>query len=421
MKNKKVISLRTKAEVILVACFLICLSVVSVMSVTRTITDTSDNVDTFIRNSNGKYWEATGANIQTAIDDLNNSGWAGWVKIPVGTYMIPTGSPIRTYNLTMTLQGTASKFDSTTGKRYGTLFTTTWNGGTIGDYIIEVGGSSAEYPSATRHVIIENIAIYGNGNEGLQWSGGIKLENAKTCIVRNCDIGYFYNLTLNQCGINVTGDGGINSYYNRIENCFFYRCPVGIKFSASSNANTVIGGVINSNQNIPGDFPIGIWIYDAGTNWVMNIDIENFEYGTGIMMEKNAISWQGANNNFIGVRFEGNNRDVYVKNGGGNNRFVNCFSSSVDLDFIDDGDQPSYLLNCYGMNYSYCEFGDFGDNYVNINATGAMNFSGLAKITLPVVAANTPADGTMYYNSANATLAIYDISDGCWHYFEHNG
>ena len=41
---------------------------------------THDNINTFIRNSNGKYWAATGANIQNAIDDLNNE--SGWVELP---------------------------------------------------------------------------------------------------------------------------------------------------------------------------------------------------------------------------------------------------------------------------------------------------------------------------------------------------
>lgn len=80
--KKRMLSFRTKAEVILVASFLICLSVVSVMSVTRTITDSSDNIETFIRNSNGGIWEATGANIQLAINDLTTGGT---IWMPDGT------------------------------------------------------------------------------------------------------------------------------------------------------------------------------------------------------------------------------------------------------------------------------------------------------------------------------------------------
>lgn len=81
MENKKMFSLKRKAEVIIVALFLITIFTLSVMSVTRTITDTSDTIDTYIRNSNGKYWAATGANIQTAIWDLNSTK-GGFVRLP---------------------------------------------------------------------------------------------------------------------------------------------------------------------------------------------------------------------------------------------------------------------------------------------------------------------------------------------------
>ncbi len=58
------------------------ITVYSVNSVTRTITNTHDDIDTFIRNSNGNYWLATGDNIQVAIDDLeisapSNHGYGG--------------------------------------------------------------------------------------------------------------------------------------------------------------------------------------------------------------------------------------------------------------------------------------------------------------------------------------------------------
>lgn len=53
------------------------------VSLTRTISDTGDTADTYIRNSKGNYWTATGANIQTAIWDLNASGGTVW--IPSGT------------------------------------------------------------------------------------------------------------------------------------------------------------------------------------------------------------------------------------------------------------------------------------------------------------------------------------------------
>ncbi|MCD4740575.1 hypothetical protein K8R43_05320 [archaeon] len=62
-----------------IAFCLVLVSIYLVGSVTRTISDSQDNKETLIRNSNGKYWEPTGENIQAAIDDLENGGtvWVG--------------------------------------------------------------------------------------------------------------------------------------------------------------------------------------------------------------------------------------------------------------------------------------------------------------------------------------------------------
>lgn len=62
--------LRTKIEIFIVITFLILLTISTVISISRTITDTHDDIDLFIRNSKGNIWAATGDNIQDAIDDL---------------------------------------------------------------------------------------------------------------------------------------------------------------------------------------------------------------------------------------------------------------------------------------------------------------------------------------------------------------
>lgn len=87
------LSLRTKIEVFIVITFLILLAVSSVVSISRTISDTHDDIDLFIRNSKGNYWAATGANIQEAIDDLGITappyhgygGEHGYVWLPGNT------------------------------------------------------------------------------------------------------------------------------------------------------------------------------------------------------------------------------------------------------------------------------------------------------------------------------------------------
>ena len=108
-KNKGILSFRTKAEVILVAFLLIGITTVSVMSVTRTITDSSDTVYTYIRNSNGNYWAATGANLQTAIWDLNSSD-GGEVHVPPGNYTFSSNLTIDNF-VTVIGTGTGDRYD----------------------------------------------------------------------------------------------------------------------------------------------------------------------------------------------------------------------------------------------------------------------------------------------------------------------
>lgn len=83
------LKIRTKIEVGLISILLLVVSLSNVLSVNRTISDTQDTIATFVRNSNGNYWTATGANIQTAIWDLNDTG--GTVYLPSNTIEISVG------------------------------------------------------------------------------------------------------------------------------------------------------------------------------------------------------------------------------------------------------------------------------------------------------------------------------------------
>ena len=86
------IKLRTKIEIISALTLIVIIVAVSATALTRTITDNSDDIDTFIRNSNGKYWEATGSNIQSAINDLGVNG---------GTIWLPSGKIDLTSRITL--------------------------------------------------------------------------------------------------------------------------------------------------------------------------------------------------------------------------------------------------------------------------------------------------------------------------------
>jgi len=90
------IKLRTKIESMIIIFFVMMISVITVKSLTRTMTDSMDNVDTFIRNSNGKYWEVTGSNIQAAINDLEMNVLYESRGAPHGTVWLPGNMTITT-------------------------------------------------------------------------------------------------------------------------------------------------------------------------------------------------------------------------------------------------------------------------------------------------------------------------------------
>ena len=75
----KRITLKTKVEATLAILLLITIAAASVTSLTRTISDSYDDFETFIRNSEGNCWKCTGENVQAAIDDIGADGGKIWV------------------------------------------------------------------------------------------------------------------------------------------------------------------------------------------------------------------------------------------------------------------------------------------------------------------------------------------------------
>lgn len=111
--------LRTKIEVIVTIFFFTILFVVAATSITRTISNTHDDIDTFIRNSNGNYWEITGSNIQAAIDDLGITaeyqgygGTHGYVWLPGNTSITVSSEIDIKDHVTLDMQGCELVYNS---------------------------------------------------------------------------------------------------------------------------------------------------------------------------------------------------------------------------------------------------------------------------------------------------------------------
>lgn len=94
-------------KALVVTLFLALIGLYLVGSVTRTISDLQDNKDTLVRNSNGRYWEPLGSNIQLAIDDLGSPG--GMVWLPGGATIALDSGIVMGEQVVLDMQGATLK------------------------------------------------------------------------------------------------------------------------------------------------------------------------------------------------------------------------------------------------------------------------------------------------------------------------
>jgi len=346
---EKKLGLRTKIEAVIVMCVLLTVGIGSVMSVTRTITDTSDTLETYIRNSNGKYWEKTTANIQLAIDDLNST-YGGWVKVPAGSYTL-TGESIRIWEYSVQLIGAgvggypAQTYECTEIKA---------EFGGSGYYAIHVG----EPLKANMFSSVSNMIIEGRGASS-DLDGGIWMENTNHCSIDNVYVNDFYmESPYPAVGINFSGDGTGGTYYNTLRNVKVRRCTVGVCFGYNANGNAFESGVISNSRVLTTPYPVGIWMRGSDTNWIGNVDIEDHTDGgaTAVYMSSDAtvLNRVCGVHKFMGTRFEDNDRMVYIdaSAGSGFNNFIGCSFAGTggeQVDWFTDGEStsfPSMYTNC---------------------------------------------------------------------------
>lgn len=208
MKNKKERFKKTKnykAEIAIGIAFLFIFGAIGVVSVTRTITDSSDTIDTYIRNSKGNYWDATGANIQVAIWDLNSTN-GGIVTLPAS-------------NLTITVELSMEDNVALIGQGEGKTLIYSNQGSTFipiwiynDDYVIlrdftldmnDNGGNSI-YVGNSDYVTIDHVEILRTGYQGIYIApSGTKHS-------------FFTNIRVKH-GLGVAGHGiGVNNANNSV-------------------------------------------------------------------------------------------------------------------------------------------------------------------------------------------------------------
>jgi hypothetical protein len=134
-------------------------------------------MDTFIRNSKGNYWTATGANLKLAWWDLNTTGGTVW--LPAGIFIVTADlTPVNKTKLIGAGIG-ATHIDLSTGTAYGIKTTTGtspirgWrNNFTISDMTIDANSISGNCLNlnSCNDVILENLYLNGSKSTDLYLS-----------------------------------------------------------------------------------------------------------------------------------------------------------------------------------------------------------------------------------------------------------
>jgi hypothetical protein len=216
-----VFKLRTKIEVFIALLMFVVIATITAVSVTRTITDSGDSIDTYVRNSNGKYWSMSEANIQVAINDLTYSGnyKNGIVWIPGNkTITINTGIVLKKY-VTLDLQGSCfdvrSNVDGVTMAegsllRGGTIDTRNY-AGTYTKAAVAFNPATVGHDYWVGGTRVQNMFLMGSLNEG----SGIQYQLAVTGDIAfgtTCSDIYIWQFKYGIL-INVTGGNEVSVTY----------------------------------------------------------------------------------------------------------------------------------------------------------------------------------------------------------------
>lgn len=199
------IRLRTKAEIFGTLLMITLLVAVSAASLTRTITDSADNSYTFIRNSNGKFWIPTGANLQAAINDLGSSGGTVWCgsditltsEIRLGSY---TTIDFESHTVTLNLNIT---FMNMTGGNVGNTIKNvdiSVPNKQFSDIIRLYTGPGGTFTNRIYNNLFEDIHITpAYGSENYNWTGIHLYSNTRGTYAQSMYYNTFRHISIDYC------------------------------------------------------------------------------------------------------------------------------------------------------------------------------------------------------------------------------
>ncbi len=350
---------KTKMVYAVFSVFVLLLLVTTSFSgaITRNITSISDNMKTFVCNSNGKYWNPTNANIQLAIWDFNDTN-GGEVYVPVGNY---SGSLNITNNVEVIGTGTIAVQSNGAGVLSGENDNITQLYLDVGETIIVWNGNIRNLKICTSSAWAGQYALHVTGDE-TQWGRQNFLDN------------------IHVTNYNADDDGDI-----------FDGTGIYLEAEASASRKSNIA-LCNFGAFYVDGFNIGVEIYSADANPTKQgyINGNDFEY-IGISRCKYMLNMTNNgngtnnNNNFKSLQMQPDNNENTTNGGLYCNDSGNIFQYIMpwDWSYADEGyaihmgdDSEQNHVTGYFMSDDYVK--NYDGNVIN-NIFSA-NLSGMNKI-----------------------------------------
>lgn len=415
--------------------------------------------DGYIWNSNGKYWGATGANIQLAIDNLGSDGGTVW--LPAGDFTITDDISIGEPGIIIKGSGINSTYivASGVGGSYpaGVIYVHATggispNGFTLSDLTLD-----AKHLASTSCLSIQDAAagVYG-----------VHISNVrgKNATVHCFSLRVLRNALLeNLIADNCTGNNGIDLY--TCSGCTLIN-PVckniddyGIDITAETSQITIVGGnmsncgtaVARGGITVRGDRNViyglicnnnnycGVSV-SGDDNTINIVCSDNAQSGMVLIGKRNHVSVVAKNNGDCGID-SSNVAAMYntitgtISDNGGygirmshasNNTVMNAIIDSntgrgVGFRFADACNNTvknCYFLNTNGGQTTHIGGYDGGSLWNNM-LDNNFNFSTVTRSVLPTSPPSNPVSGVPYEYFITANQSIAVLYNGNTYYYEH--
>lgn len=333
------VSLRVKFEAgIVILVVLLSVFGLSAYSVTRTITGSGDDVSTFIRNSNGNYWSASGANLQLAIDDMSNS--AGTVF--VGSDITLTSGITMGENVVLDLQGhnltaSGSSFDIIYMKE----------SSQVKNGVIDVSGITMDDEDACimfdgieqishSNTLVDNMKLISTGQQG----AGIRMEcdgtndyiiwtTCRDITTKNFEYGIHINVANGESGNSNFVNGNIFRNIKQYYDKWFLRIDGNVGSYNETNGN--IFDAFQCQVGLPTE---GI-VYNNGSNNMFSFCTWDWQgYGGGNQEYFTAFNIT-SNANYNYIKYDGISTTAwYINDSGSANIWVDLNKGTIACKYL---------------------------------------------------------------------------------------